>query len=456
MKIRFIQPTQLDETGTAVKYKKLFMPFVTTATLAGLTPDGIDVAITEEHVEDVDFEEDVDLVAVTAQTNQAPRAYQIGDAFRERGKPTILGGIHASMCSDEALEHFDAIVIGEAEDIWETVVADAKAGNLKRVYEASAKPDLARSCVPRFDLLDFRQYVIPPFARTPLIPIQTSRGCPNRCEFCSVAAFLGNRIRRKPVANVMREIEAVRPSRVFFTDDNLTASPSYARELFEALKALRLRWACQMSTQIIKFPDLIDRAAEAGCHETFIGVESLNPRSLEAVDKSFNKVERYAELFARLKKVGILPQVSLMFGLDGDTPESLRRTIDTFMHWDINYVYIHIVTPFPGTVLYDRVKDNGRIFERDWSLYDGTHCVLRPIGLSVQELNEIVWEGYERFYSLKGAVSRAWRFRREYIKYFPRDFAPEEFFFQVCIARAVKHREHPFSLGQRKWVGHAG
>ncbi len=447
MKIRLIQPAHLDEDGKPIKFTKLFLPTLALPTIAALTPKGIDVGITDEYVGDIDFDEDADLVGVTAHTSQAPRAYQIAAEFRKRGRRTIIGGIHATACPEEALQHFDSVLVGEAEDIWEQVLNDVKFGNVKRIYKAPERPDLSRLAIPRFDLLDFNNYIIPPFAKTPLIPIQSTRGCPYACDFCSVTPFLGNKIRKKPVTHVIKEIETIRPSRILFADDNIGADPHHARSLFEALKPLRIRWACQMSTTIIQHPELITLAAKAGCHETLIGVESLNANTLKAVNKGFNKVDQYEELFSRLKDVGILAQASFVFGLDGDNVDSLRRTIDHVVNWDINYMYIFILTPLPGAKIYQQLKDKGRIVDEDWSLYDAIHPVIKFKEFSTDELMEIVWDAYQEFYSFNNIFKRVWRFKKQYTLFFPRDFAIEEIFFNFLIRKSVKMRKHPLTLG---------
>ncbi len=447
MKLLLIQPSQLAADGSNVKYKKLFIPFLSLSTVAALTPDGVDVKIIEDCVEDIDFDEEVDLVGLTGLTCQAPRAYQIADEFRRRGTKTIMGGIHASMCPDEACKHVDSVFIGEAEYRWPSVFEDLRNGRLKRRYEVTDKPDLNQLAIPRFDLLDFKNYVVSPFGKTPLIPIQTSRGCPHSCDFCSVTQYLGRRMRMKPVDHVIREIESICPSRVIFTDDNLMAVPSHCRELFGRLKPMGLRWVCQMSTEVRKFPELLDLAAEAGCHENFMGIETISDESLKSVRKDFNPTQEYGALFARLRSVGILPQVSLVFGLDGDTVDSLKRTLECLLSWDVNYVFLFIITPLPGTPLRRSLEKEGRILSSDWSLYDCTHPVIQFRRIETEDLVECVWETYRRFYSRRECMARAWRFRREYTKFFPRTNVFEELCFQSAIRGTVAQRHHPWSLG---------
>ncbi|MBN2533744.1 MAG: radical SAM protein [Spirochaetales bacterium] len=448
MKVRLIQAPQLGNNGEFIRYKKLFLPTLTLPTLAGLTPSDVDLRITEGFVEDIDFNEQVDLVAVTSQTSQATGAYRIGDEFRERGIQTIIGGVHASMCPDEALKHFDAVAIGEAENIWEDILRDAEKKKLKRKYQSKDFTDLSNPVIPCFHKLNYKNYVIAPFAKTPILPIQTTRGCPHNCSFCVVHKFMGRIIRKKPIASVINEIISNDPSRFLFVDDNVFADPGYARELMKALIPLKKRWACQMSTGIGKYPDMIELAAKAGCHENFMGIESIDPVNLSNVNKSFNKVEEYKNLFKMLKDVGILAQVSMMFGLDNDTVDTLKRTIDTILEWDINYLFIFLITPFPGTKLREDMEKAGRIMDYDWSHYDGVHVTIQPEKITPEELMNSYWEAYRKFYSLKASFGRLWNFKREYIKFFPRDLFHEELFFSFYTWFVVnKKGNHPFSIG---------
>ena len=449
MKVTIIQSYQLDTEGIPIRYKKMFIPFLTTLTLAGMTPSGVDIKLIDASVDDIDYDEKTDLVAITAQTAQITGAYKISGEFRKRGIKTIVGGIHASMCPEEAALHFDAVCIGEAEDLWEEILNDARNKNLKRLYKAQAHPDLSKLALPRFDLLNMKKYLIPPMARTPLLPIQATRGCPHKCSFCAVNVYMGNRIRKKPIAHVLKEIEFANPSRFVFVDDNIAADPAYSRELFKALIPMKLRWACQMSTTIRNHPDLIELAAEAGCHENFMGIESISADTLKYINKGFNPTEDYKELFRKLKEVGILPQIAFIFGLDTDTIESIKHTMDVMMQWDINYVYINLLAPLPGTVLREQLEKEGRVIEKDWARYDGSWITVNPKNMTADELINLYWEAYERFYTLGNAFRKVWRFRKEYVKFFPRDNAIEELFFSIGDYLAVRKQNQPFTLGLR-------
>lgn len=448
MIVRLIQAPQLGDNGEFVRYKKLFFPTLTLPTLAGLTPPHVDLRITEGFLEDIDFDEQVDLVAVTSHTSQVTGAYKIGDEFRKRGTQTIIGGVHATMCPDEAQKHFDAVAIGEAENIWEDILRDAEKKKLKKRYQSKDFVDLSNPAIPRYSVLNYKNYVIPPFAKTPILPVQATRGCPNKCHFCLTHKFMGRKIRKKPVASVIKEIESINPSRFFFVDDNPFADPGYARELMKALIPLKKRWVCQMSTGIKKYPDLIKLAGKAGCHENCMGIESIDPLNLSIVNKNFNKVEEYKNLFKMLKDVGILAQVSMIFGLDNDTVDSLKRTIETILEWDINYLFIFTLTPFPGTKLREDLEKEGRKIDLNWGHYDGLHVTVQPKRMTPEELLNGYWDAYSQFYSLKSSFRRMWNFRREYIKFFPRDLFHEELFYSFYVWFVVtKMKKHPFAIG---------
>src|SRR5512145_1385585 len=241
MQIRLIHPSQLDDSGKPTHYKELCFPSLTLPTVAALTPNHDDVRTTFDAVETIDFDEDVDLVGITALTNNAPRAYQIAKQFRERGKTVVMGGMHATALPDEALQHVNSVVIGEAENNWPRLLKDfEERRELQPIYSSAQLPDLQELSIPRFDLMGLEHCMRIPFKKDeiPVIPIATTRGCPYRCSFCSVTKFFGGTFRTKPISNVLREIEAAKAAgaqTIFFVDDNVMGNADYAEELFTAL-----------------------------------------------------------------------------------------------------------------------------------------------------------------------------------------------------------------------------
>lgn len=445
MKIRLIQPAQLDDSGTPKKYRQIFLPSGTLANVAALTPPDVDVLVTDEYVDPVDFDENVDLVGITALTCQAPRAYQIADEFRKRGRTVVMGGIHATALPEEALEHVNSVVAGEAEDIWEQVVRDFQAGKmLAPVYKSEQPPDLSKAVIPRFELTNWEKCIRSLSAKTPAIPIFTSRGCPFGCSYCSVTRFFGGKHRTKPVEHVLREIEASRSKDFFFVDDNIMSNPEYAERLFREIAPLKIRWFSQFSTLVLNTPRLVELAGESGCHEVILGMESINPDSLAYVKKGFNKVERYKEVLHLLKTNGISPNVMLIFGFDQDTASGFARTIDFFLQTDANFIRINILTPFPGTDLHRQLRKDGRITETDWSRYDVNHVVFRPATLTGEDLLQGARNGHARFYSTPHIFRRLWNYGALYATT-RRDSFFDDILFQLHFRNSTKKGLDPYS-----------
>lgn len=307
------------------------MPSLALPVVAALTPTDVDVEIEDEYLMDIDFENKADLVGITSMTTQAERAYQIADEFRRRGKPVVMGGIHVSALPEEAAQHCDSVVVGEAELLWERVITDFRKGGLQRVYRTDQRHNLRGLPVPRIDLLPLHRYSIP------VIPVQTSRGCPHRCDFCIVTEFFGGTYRFRPVDEVVREIEIQkalfkekRKKIIFFADDNIAANRVHAKELFKALIPLKIPWGCQCTLNITDDPQLLDLAAESGCIHMFIGIETINAASLKSVNKSFNRVEKYEKALETLRQRGIHVEASMIVGFDEDR-EDIFDTMLAFL-----------------------------------------------------------------------------------------------------------------------------
>jgi radical SAM superfamily enzyme YgiQ (UPF0313 family) len=445
MNILFVYPTRLDSSGRPLKYRKGYLPPLALATLDSLTPDHHDVRIIDDIVDEIDFSIPYDLVAITAMTMQVERAYQIADAFRERGVTVIMGGMHPTILPQEARQHADSVVVGEADNIWEQILHDCESNALRDFYQDAEFPDLQGLVLPKWDNLNLRAYPKRLGAKLPMMPIFTTRGCPLGCKFCSVTRFFGKTIRVKPISHVIQEIENTGATEYLFVDDNITCNPGYSRELFRALAGRDLNWMSQISTTVMRNPDLIDLAAEAGCSGLLIGTESLSQSSLKAVKKGFNKVEQYEEMIARMHRNGMNPCLSFIFGFDEDTPDQFRHTIEFCRKNKVGYAIFWLLTPLPGTELYAEMEEQGRIKQADWSMFDLTHVVYEPRNFSQQELLDTYWKSFQELYSL-GNVARTVlqdaRVARNPLRGFLNGV-----FVQLYYRKKVYSRDHPLVGG---------
>jgi radical SAM superfamily enzyme YgiQ (UPF0313 family) len=346
-------------------------------TIAAETPPEHDVRIIDEQVEEVPFDADADLVGVTCMTALAPRAYDIAARFRARGIPVVLGGMHPSLCTEEALGHADAVVRGEVEGVWQRVLADATSGCLTGLYQAPVPPDLAGLRRPPRHLLNSREYAT-------INAVQATRGCPHTCDFCSIRAFHPTGQRQRPVAEVVAEVAALPGRFVLFVDDHLAGNRAYAEELFKAMTPLRKLWVTQCTLSIGQDERFVELAARAGCFGIFSGIESFSQEALGGVRKRFNRVERYRDAIACLHAHGIGVEAGIVFGFDQDTPGVFETTLEAVEQLGIDAVQASIMTPLPGTPLFERMGP--RLRHRDWSLYDLHHCVFEPAGMTAEQL----------------------------------------------------------------------
>jgi len=384
---------------------KYFSYLLAAPVLASLTPPGHEVRIFDENIEEIDYAWPADLAGITVRTMFAERAYEISETFRKRGVRTVLGGIHPSMCSEEALGHCDAVVTGEAEKTWPALVRDAEQGRMKRLYGSEGAVDMTETPPPGRSLLSRKKY----FADI----LQTTKGCPFDCEFCSVSAFDGQKLRSKSVDQVLREIEDVRDGSnrfkrksVFFADDNIIANRKYARALFTALKPLNLNWSCQGSIDVSRDDDLLGLMRESGCGAILVGLESVSEQNLAAMGKKVNLRHDYLEAIRGIQSHGIMVHGSFILGYDFDTTESFGELLSFIEEAELLMPLINVLTPFPGTRLYRRLEEEGRILHRNWSDYDGQTVVFRPARMTPGEL----FEGYREV--LRGAYAFEAIYRR--------------------------------------------
>jgi len=316
----------------------------------------------------------------------ARRAYALADDFRQHGVKTVLGGIHPSMCPDEALQHCDSIVVGEAEKVWGAVLDDAEADQLKRVYKGEGFAELQDSPVATRSRLSMEKY----FSDV----VQSTKGCPFSCEFCSVHAFDGQRIRSRTVEQVISEIREINGSQstykkkkaIFFGDDNIIANRGFARELFVALKECNINWMCQASINISEEEELLSLMRASGCGAIFIGFESLSQKNLSSMNKGVNRKFAYEEAIKKIQAHGILVHSSFIVGYDEDSQKSFDELIRFIHKNNLLVPLLNILTPFPGTKLFKRLEKEQRILHKDWDEYDTKHVVFSPLCMSAEDL----------------------------------------------------------------------
>jgi len=391
MKVHLIAPARRENLRSRTVVS--VAPPLGLAVLASLTPPEIEVSLTDENLGSVDFDRPVDLVGISAATHTVSRAYQLADAFRSRGVKVVLGGIHPTALPEEAVQHADAVVVGEAEEVWPQLLVDLQAGRLQTVYRHPERPVLINTPTPRRDLFQRDGYLFPD-------TISTTRGCPNGCAFCSVTSFFGGTYRSRPVEDVLGEVNALAGRLVFFVDDNIAAHRGRTRQLFSGLARNKLAWIGQASVSIARDEDLLASAAASGCLALFLGIESLSRDSLRSVGKHCNLVEEYEEAIRRIHAHGIAVFGAFIFGLDHDTEDIFELTVQFARRTRIEGAQFNILTPYPGTPLHAELDRDGRILTRDWSQYRADRVVFAPRGMSASRLQEGHDWAWREFYSL--------------------------------------------------------
>jgi radical SAM superfamily enzyme YgiQ (UPF0313 family) len=394
MKILLVSPVRDHHqfTNTAILIPQLAL-FI----LQGLTPKKHEVKIVEEEYMPVNLDEECDVVGISCMTSNAYRGYRIADEFRKKGKIVIMGGVHPSILPDEALEHASAVVIGEAEGVWERIIEDVENNSLQRIYH-QPDPDLDRYIPKDFTSLQKKRAYR-------LIPLQTTRGCPYDCDFCCVSDIFGKKIKHIPVEQVVRDIKESGARNFIILDDNVIGNPKFARELFKALIPLKIRWIGQSSISFARDIELMNLAKKSGCKGLFIGLESV----AEVTNRRFKKLKSLEETEESLKKIlkmGIIIQASVIFGFDEDTNETFGQTIRFLRKNRVSLASINALTPYPGTRLYEEFKANGRLLHEKWEYYDHHTVVFQPKNMTPLELQIGKMKAKTAFSSLPSIVER--------------------------------------------------
>ncbi len=391
--------------GKSLRYAPL-----TLATLAALIPGDLEaeVAVYDEGIEEFPEDLEADLVGISAITGTAPRSYELARMFRAQGKTVVLGGVHPTLCPDEAQQHADAVVTGYAEESWPQLLRDFARGELRTRYQQSPNLSLAGRPLPRRDLLGLHRYSTPH-------TIEATRGCIHRCRFCVVPSAWGRPL-QKPESEVIAEIESMDCRSVLFLDLNLIADVAYAKSLFREMAHLNITWAGLATVQIAWDDELLDLARKSGCRGLLVGFETVSPEGLSESKKSFNLHRTYGEVIAKLHDAGIAIMGTFVFGFEPDTLDVFQQVAEFAVEHRIDLPRYAILTPFPGTPLFRQMEREGRILTRDWSLYDGQHTVFQPKGMSPEQLYSGLEQAWKTTYSWGNIARRLKGSRRMLLK----------------------------------------
>ena len=379
-----------------------FFPPLGLATLAGYFDDDDEIEIQDEHVESLDLDDEPDLVIIQVYITSAYRAYEIADHYRTRGAYVVLGGLHVTSLPEEAIYHADSICLGPGEDTFPQFLADFRAGHPQKIYRSTVRTLLNMPLVRR-DLIKRHHYLVPN-------SIVVSRGCPHSCDFCYKDAFFtgGKSFYVQAVDDALAEIERLPGKHLYFLDDHLFGNARFACSLFDGMQGMGRLWQAAGTVQAVLKPGLLERAIDCGLRSLFVGFETLNPSNLRSQNKYQNLDRDYNAAIRRLHDLGVMINGSFVFGMDHDDTDVFDRTVEWAVEQGIETATFHILTPYPGTKLYERMQTQNRIVTDNWDLYDTRHVVYQPAQLTAQQLQDGYWHAYEQFYKWQAIFQGAW------------------------------------------------
>jgi radical SAM superfamily enzyme YgiQ (UPF0313 family) len=393
VKVKFILPALTEATGPfwrPIKYS-LFPP-LGLATLAGYLADTDEAEIEDEHVEPLKLDDTPDLVVLQVYITSAKRAYRIADQYRARGVPVAMGGLHVTSLPEEAAAHADAIFLGPGEDTWPRFLADFRSRRAERFYASRTRSLGGLPCIRR-DLIKRRLYLVPN-------SIVVSRGCPHVCDFCYKEAFFqgGPSFYTQTVDAALAEIHRLPGKHLYFLDDHLFGDRRFAAALFDEMRGIGRLWQAAGTVNAVLLPDLLEKAVASGLRSLFVGFESLSAANLREQRKFQNLRRDYTAAIRRLHDLGVMVNASFVFGMDDDDGSVFDRTVEWAIEQAIETATFHILTPYPGTALYQRLAAQQRITIHDWDLYDTRHVVFRPSRMTADTLERGYWRAYRDFY----------------------------------------------------------
>lgn len=418
--ILFIQPTIYDDFGIPVKKEKLYFVGLAFPILAALTPPDWKVSICLETIEDIPYDTEAPLIGIGGMGHAAKRAKDIASEYRKRGKTVIFGGPMASLAPEIAEKHFDAVIVDDAEEIWPQVLSDFEKGQIQKIYKGEIKE--LKTPLPRYELVMNKNI-------GDFLPVQAGRGCPNSCSFCSIYCMYRGKYFRREIKDVIRDIKKVKSlgfKKFLLIDDNIISDRDYVEKLCGEISPLNMKWMSQCAIEVANYPELLKKMAKSGCYTLSFGLESIKPESLKRVNKSWADPEKYLSMIKKVLDASIDIASEMIVGIDDDTRESLLKTVDFIKASGIIAPKFYIMTPIPGTELFQQMKAAKRIVEDDVFNFSPSRAVITHPNLSTEELNEIFWTIYQRLYTLPTIFKRC-IFHKRFFK------APPRYLFYLMI-----------------------
>lgn len=399
--IHLINPKTDSLTTRPIYLKRaLYSPLAGLLAVAAAIPkDRYEVILTDENIESIDFDLKADLVGISAMTAYVNRGYEIADRFRRRGIPVVMGGVHPSFMPQEALQHCDAVVIGEVELLIDKLLDDLEHGAMRGTYKSDTLHSMVGMRMPRYDLLKKHRYVNKTF-------VQTSRGCHQGCTFCAEPLMNGLKFRYRPIDEVVREMEDCGSRTISINDADFFGTPERPKQLMRALKGRGLHWQAGVTSKLAQDDHMLELAADSGCTMLSIGFESISRETLKSVHKHVNRPETFAALVEKIHSYGIMVFGLFMFGFDGDGPSVFQSTLAFNIGAKYDACAYSVLTPYPGTLTWYEMKKAGRIVSFDWSMYDQGNVVFRPARMSARDLRIGMDATYHRFYALDSIARR--------------------------------------------------